>query len=111
MASSKEYHDFIIDSIGLSEDITSKKMMGEYLLYYKDILFGGIYDNRFLIKDTPSARLILKNAAMEIPYQGAKPMFMPDRLEDDVFLSKLIIAVSADLKNKKQSDKISRREV
>lgn len=97
MASLKEYHDFIIDSIGLSDDITSKKMMGEYLLYYKDILFGGIYDNRFLIKDTPSARKLMPGAPEELPYSGAKPMLLVENLEDKKFLTDLIVAICGEL--------------
>ncbi len=97
MASSKEYHDFIIDTIGLPEDITSRKMMGEYLLYYKGILFGGIYDNRFLVKNIPSARKLMPDAPEELPYSGAKPMLLVENLEDKKFLTDLIIAMCGEL--------------
>jgi len=97
MASSKEYHDFIIDTIGLPEDITSRKMMGEYLLYYKGILFGGIYDNRFLVKNIPSARKLMPDAPEELPYSGAKPMLLVENLEDKKFLTDLIVAMCGEL--------------
>lgn len=103
MASSKEYHDFIIDTIGLPADITSRKMMGEYLLYYKGILFGGIYDNRFLVKNIPSARKLMPDAPEELPYSGAKPMLLVENLEDKKFLTDLIIAMCGELAGRRIS--------
>lgn len=97
MPSSKEYHDFIIDSIGLPEGITSRKMMGEYLLYYKKVLFGGIYDNRFLVKNLPSARKLMPGAPEELPYSGAKPMLLVENIEDKKFLTDLIVAICGEL--------------
>ena len=79
MPSSKEYLDYVLDLLRLLPDIRFKKMMGEYLLYQGDVLFGGIYDNRFLLKDKPALReLGLKE---QIPYPGAKPMLLVD-IED-----------------------------
>ena len=83
MATTKEYKDFILDSLSLLEDITCRPMMGEYLLYYHGVLFGGIYDNRLLVKITDSN----KKYQMEesIPYDGAKPMYyVEDALDKDI---------------------------
>ncbi len=74
MASSKEYRDFILEQLNLLDNITCKSMMGEYLLYYNDLLFGGIYDDRFLIKITKSNN----NLPLEIPYENAKKMYLVD---------------------------------
>lgn len=76
MATTKDYRDFIIEELNLLENITCRSMMGEYLLYYKDILFGGIYDNRLLIKIVDSNKKY--NMKESIPYKGAKPMYLVD---------------------------------
>ena len=87
MASSKDYLDFVLDFLTDINGISFKKMMGEYLIYSNGILFGGIYDNRFLIKKTPSvSNLSLKE---EIPYQGAKPMFLLD-IDDKELIKEII---------------------
>ena len=76
MASSKEYLDYILGQLsGL--DVSYRPMMGEYVLYCGGKVFGGIYDDRLLIKATPSAVAVLGEPT-EIPYEGAKPMLMPD---------------------------------
>lgn len=100
MPSSKEYHDFVIDSIGLAADIASRKMMGEYLFYYKGGLFGGIYDNRFLIKNLPSVRKLMPSAPEELPYPGAKLMLLVENLDDKKFLADLLRATCASLSAK-----------
>ena len=76
MASSKDYLEYVLDLLTDVNDITFKKMMGEYLLYKDDILFGGVYDNRFLVKKTSS--LSSYDLLEEIPYKGAKPMYLID---------------------------------
>ena len=89
MASTKEYLDFVLNQIN-GIDITYKKMMGEYLLYANGALFGGIYDDRFLIKPTPKAQEILRNAEYVIPYDGAKPMIFCDFVDDSEQLTEFI---------------------
>ena len=81
MASKKEYLDFVLGQIK-GVDITYKKMMGEYLLYANGVLFGGIYDDRLLIKPTEKARELLPNAEYAIPYDGAKLMIFCDFVDD-----------------------------
>ena len=95
MATSKEYKNYILELLSNLEDITSKPMMGEYLLYYKDILFGGIYDDRFLIKETKSNnKYQLKE---EISYTNAKKMYLLDNENQD-FIKEIIIKTYEDLK-------------
>ena len=94
MASTKDYLDFILDFLTDIDDITFKKMMGEYLLYSNDILFGGIYDNRFLVKKTPS--LSDSGLKEEIPYNGAKPMYLIDS-EDKQEITEIILKLLKDL--------------
>lgn len=76
MASSEEYLNYVIDLLGDVPRVTHKKMMGEYMLYSEGILFGGVYDDRFLLKDTPAARDTFPQE--QIPYDGAKPMLLVD---------------------------------
>ena len=89
MASTKEYLDFVLGQIK-DMDITYKKMMGEYLLYVNGILFGGIYDDRLLIKPAEKARELLPNAEYAIPYDGAKPMLFCDFADDSEQLTEFI---------------------
>ena len=79
------------------DGITSRAMMGEYLLYCDGKLFGGVYDNRFLVKPTKSAVKLMPQAQSELPYEGAKPMLLVDNIEDKDFLKKLVETMSADL--------------
>ena len=76
MASSEEYLDYVLDLLRDVPFVTHKKMMGEYMLYCDGVLFGGIYDDRFLLKDTPAARGEFPQE--QIPYEGAKPMLLVD---------------------------------
>ncbi len=99
MATTKDYRDFILDQLNLLDDITSKSMMGEYLLYYKKILFGGIYDNRLLIKIVDSNK---KYHLMEdYPYEHAKKMYLVDNIEDKELLKNIVLDTYQDLKNNK----------
>jgi len=88
MSSSTEYRDFILERLSCLENIVCKPMMGEFLLYCDGILFGGIYDNRFLIKMTSTNESYFLDK--EIPYTGAKPMYMVDELDDEEYLTKII---------------------
>lgn len=97
MPSSKEYLDYILDALSQAESITYRPMMGEYLLYSSGRLFGGVYDDRFLIKPTKSAKAMLPGAQYELPYEGAKEMLLVDNTDDREFLTKLVEAVSAEV--------------
>ena len=95
MASTKEYRDYIIEQFNILDNITYKPMMGEYLLYYNGLLFGGIYDDRLLIKITNSN----KKYRMEedIPYKGAKPMYLIDNVDDIELLKNIVLDTVKDL--------------
>ncbi|WP_350453710.1 TfoX/Sxy family protein [Slackia heliotrinireducens] len=90
MASSKEYLEFVLDLLRDVPAITHKKMMGEYLLYSEGVLFGGIYDDRLLLKDVPAARSAFSQE--EVPYEGAKPMVLVDS-EDAGRIAEVIAAM------------------
>lgn len=99
MATSKEYKDFILEQLELLNDITCKPMMGEYLLYYKEILFGGIYDDRLLVKKVENNKKY--NMKEELPYEGAKAMYLVEDVDNKELLKDIIIDTSKDLLNKK----------
>ena len=79
MASSKEYLQFILEQLSGLEEINYRAMMGEYIIYYRDRIVGGIYDDRLLVKPTKSAVSYMANATYELPYEGAKEMLLPCR--------------------------------
>ena len=97
MGSSKEYLEYILEQLSDLEDITYRAMMGEYILYYRGKIFGGIYDDRFLIKPVKIAREMMPDANMELPYDGAKEMLLVDDVENREFLKELIEAMYDEL--------------
>ncbi|MFR2534446.1 MAG: TfoX/Sxy family protein [Clostridia bacterium] len=97
MASTQEYVDYVIEQLSDLREIASLKMMGEYVLYYQGKVFGGIYDNRFLVKITKSSEELMKHVRREIPYPGAKEMFLVEELEDREFLNQLIPKMAEDI--------------
>ena len=97
MASKKEYLDFILEQLSDLDEIGYRSMMGEYILYYRGKVVGGIYDNRFLVKPVKSAVALMPNAEMELPYEGAKEMLLVDDVENREFLRKLLEAMYEDL--------------
>ena len=97
MPSSKEFLDFVLGQLSVLPDITYRAMMGEYIIYYRGKIIGGIYDNRFLVKPTAAAQRIIPNATMEPPYPGAKPMLMIPDIEDTELLVKLFNALYGEL--------------
>lgn len=97
MASSKDYLDFILEQLSELEEITHRAMMGEYVLYYRGRVFGGIYDDRFLVKPTKSAKAMMPDANMELPYDGAKEMLLVDDVDNKEFLRELVEAMYEEL--------------
>ena len=97
MASDREYLDFILEQLSGLEGITWRAMMGEYIIYCRGKVIGGIYDNRFLVKPTASAKAMMPDAEPELPYEGAKEMLPVDNLENREFLAALIQAVHDEL--------------
>ena len=97
MASSKDYLDFILEQLSELDDITYRAMMGEYIIYYRGKVVGGIYDDRFLVKPTKSAKAMMPDADMELPYEGAKEMILVDDVENKGFLRDLLEAMYGEL--------------
>ena len=99
MASSKEYVDFILEQC---ESLTARAMMGEYVLYYGGKVVGGVYDNRLLVKPTPTAKKRMPDAPMEIPYEGAKKKLLVEDVENRDFLKELFEAMYEELPERKK---------
>ncbi len=97
MASSKSYLEFIMDQLSGLDGISWRAMMGEYILYYKGKIIGGIYDDRFLVKLTKSAVSMMPKATKELPYEGAKEMLLVDDVENRTFLEDLLTAMYEEL--------------
>lgn len=97
MASSKEYLDFILEQLSELDDVTYHAMMGEYIIYYRVKIVGGIYDDRFLVKLTKSAAAMMPDADRELPYEGAKKMLLVDNVENKEFLRELLEAMYEEL--------------
>lgn len=89
MATTKEYRDYILEELSLLDNITYKSMMGEYLLYYNGLLFGGIYDDRLLVKIVDNNKKYHMEEA--IPYDGAKPMYLVDDVDNMEVLKDIVI--------------------
>ena len=102
MASSKEYLIFILEQLSGLDDITYRAMMGEYILYYRERVNGGIYDDRFLVKPVRAAVNLMPNAEMEVPYEGAKGMLLVDDVDDREYLVKLFEAMYDELPERKK---------
>lgn len=96
MATTKEYKDFVLEQLNLLNDITCKSMMGEYLLYYKGVLFGGIYDDRLLVKIVSTNKKY--NMQESIPYESAKPMYLVDDIDNQEMLKVIVLDTFESLK-------------
>ena len=99
MSSTKEYRDYILEQLKILDNITYKPMMGEYLLYYNNVLFGGIYDDRLLVKKVESNKKY--NMEEAIPYESAKPMYLVDEVENEEKSKDIILDTWKGLKNNK----------
>ncbi len=97
MGSSKDYLEYILEQLSFSDEITYRSMMGEYIIYYRGKIIGGIYDDRFLVKPVKSAKEMMPNADMELPYEGAKEMLLVDDVENREFLKELLEAMYGEL--------------
>ena len=102
MASSKEYVDFILEQC---EGLSARAMMGEYVLYCGGKVIGGVYDNRLLVKPTPSAKRLMPNAPMELPYEDAKEMLLVENMEDKDFMQSLFAVIADELPTPKRGRK------
>ena len=102
MASDKEYLEYILEQLAMPEEVSYRAMMGEYILYYRGKVIGGIYDNRFLVKPVKSAAAMMPQAVTELPYEGAKAMLLVDNVENTEFLQALVKAMYDELPSPKK---------
>ena len=102
MASTKEYRDFILEQLSDLDGIRCRAMMGEFILYCRGKIFGGIYDDRLLVKAVPVAERMMPDAARQLPYEGAKEMLLVDDVDNREFLSGLVDAIWEELPDKKK---------
>ena len=105
MASGKEYLYFILEQLSDLDGISYRPMMGEFILYYRGKIVGGIYDDRLLVKPTESARELMPAAACDSPYEGAKEMLRVDEVDSKAFLTKLFETMYDELPLPKQKRK------
>ena len=102
MASSKEYLTFILEQLSDLEGISYRAMMGEHIIYYREKIVSGIYDDRLLVKPVKSAVSLMPNAIYELPYDGAKEMLLVDNVDNKDFLKKLFVAMYDELPAQKK---------
>ena len=105
MSSSKDYLEYVLDQLSDLEDISSRAMMGEYIIYYRGKIIGGIYDDRFLVKPVKAAIAMMPNAERELPYEGAKEMLLVERLDNREFLKDLLESMYEELPAPKKKKK------
>ena len=101
MPSSREYLTFVLDQLSGLKDVTHRAMMGEYILYVRGRVVGGIYDDRLLVKPTPAALALLPDAPRELPYPGAKEMLLIEDVDSGDFLRELFLALGNEPETKK----------
>lgn len=104
MASTKEYLDFVLEQLSELDEVSFRAMIGEYILYYRDRVFGGIYDDRLLVKPVPVAVKLMPDASMEFPYDGAKEMILVDDVDNREFLCELVESMWEELPEKKRKN-------
>jgi len=119
MASTKEYLDFVLEQLSELDEVSSRAMVGEYILYYRGRVFGGIYDDRLLVKPVPAAVKLMPDAALELPYDGVlrasgtrlaptgakrrpKEMLLVDNVDNREFLCELVQRMWEELLEKKK---------
>ena len=105
MASSKDYLEYILEQLSSLDDISYRAMMGEYIIYYRGKVVGGIYDDRFLVKPVKAAVAMMPDADLELPYEGAKEMMLVDDVENKEFLRELLEAMYDELPAPKKRKK------
>ena len=102
MTSSKEYLEYIMEQLSDLDDISYRAMMGEYIIYYREKIVGGIYDDLFLIKPVKTAMEMMPDADMELPYEGTKKMLLVEDVENREFLKELFEAMYDELPARKK---------
>ena len=97
MASSKDYLDYILEQLSELDEITYRAMMGEYIIYYRGKIVGGIFDDRLLVKPVKSAFALMPDVTFELPYEGAKEMLLVNDVDNREFLVELFNAMYDEL--------------
>lgn len=105
MASSREYLDFILEQLSGLDDVGYRAMMGEFIIYYRGKIVGGIYDDRFLVKPTKSALALMPDAPRELPYDGGKEMLLVDNVDSRDWLEALLNAMYEELPTPRKKEK------
>ena len=105
MASKKEYLEFVLEQLSELQDISYRAMMGEYIIYYRGKIVGGIYDDRFLVKPVSSAKMMMPDAAVELSYEGGKGMLLVEKLDEKAFLYELLNAMVDELPEPKKKSR------
>ena len=108
MPSSKEYLNFILDQLSDLGDISYRAMMGEFIIYYRGKIVGGIYDGRLLVKAVPSTIAYMPNASYELPYEGAKEMLLVDDVDNKEYLTRLFNSMYDELPTPKPKKKVNK---
>ena len=104
MASTKDYLNFVLEQLSDLDGVSYRAMMGEYVIYFDGKVIGGIYDDRFLIKQTKSSKALIPEAPLELPYEGAKEMFLPD-IDNRELMNELIPKIADDLPKPKKKNR------
>ena len=102
MATSREYLEFVLEQLSGAEGVSSRAMMGEYVIYIRGRVAGGVYDDRFLAKNTPAARRLLPDAPLEEPYEGGKPMILVQDIDNKALMAELLEAMYPELPEPKR---------
>ncbi len=105
MASSKEYLNYILEQLSDLEEISYRAMMGEFIIYYRGKIVGGIYDDRLLVKPVKAAIDYMETVQYELPYEGAKEMLLVDEVDSKEFLTGLFHAMYEELPAPKSKKK------
>ena len=100
MSTTKEYKAYVLEQLNILDNITCRPMMGEYLLYHNGILFGGIYDDRLLVKIVESNKKYQMQES--IPYEGAKSMYLVGDTDNPEKLKDIVLDTCKDLPIKKK---------
>ena len=105
MASSKDFLSFVLEQLSELEDIDCRAMMGEYIIYYKGRIVGGVYDDRLFVKPVSSAIAYMPEAVYELPYDGGSRMLLVTELDDKEYLTGLFNAMYDELPERKSRRK------
>lgn len=99
--SNKELDRYIKEQLAALEDVRSIPMMGGYIFYYKERIFGGIYENGFMVKITKAGKKYMPDSNPECPYAGAKPMLPVTILDQASLLCAMVEEMYTELPERK----------